>query len=239
MSKAEDIFSINSAKLPAMPEKQDEGSSHLIKRIDALTESLERRHVERAVALARLAAAGKLDKALTSHFAELGFRFADLVTPPRRPVTPPVANPIPPKHTTLPTAKSEVALTMSSREIAGAMGKRHRDVVRDIRVMLEALQLNVRNFAHIYKDIRNREQTEFCLPKNLTITLVAGYKTDLRLRIIDRWIELEEAQRPVVDPEAWAKRSGEALKLLRRAKKEAQTRINKGFHEAALLLTEK
>jgi len=28
-------------------------------------------------------------------------------------------------------------------------------------------------------------------PKNLTYTLIAGYRADLRLKIIDRWMDLE------------------------------------------------
>lgn len=34
------------------------------------------------------------------------------------------------------------------------------------------------------------------LPKDLTLTLVAGYSVKLRKRIIDRWLELENQQNP-------------------------------------------
>jgi phage regulator Rha-like protein len=82
-------------------------------------------------------------------------------------------------------------LTMGSREIAQLTGKRHSDVKRDIRRMLEELEIDVSKFAHIYKDHRNREQSEYLLPKNLTLNLITGYRADIRLTIIDRWIELE------------------------------------------------
>lgn len=42
--------------------------------------------------------------------------------------------------------------TMSSREIAELTGKRHSDVLRDTRVMLEQLGRDERKFASIYKD---------------------------------------------------------------------------------------
>ena len=40
--------------------------------------------------------------------------------------------------------------TMSSREIATLCDKRHSDVKRDIDVMAEQLEIDVRKFAHIY-----------------------------------------------------------------------------------------
>lgn len=39
--------------------------------------------------------------------------------------------------------------------------------------------------------ISGRQQEEYLLPKDLTLTLVAGYNVRLRKRIIDRWLELE------------------------------------------------
>lgn len=84
--------------------------------------------------------------------------------------------------------------TMSSREIAELVEKRHRDVTRDIRVMLEALELDARSFAHTYLDSQNREQEEFLLPRDLTMTLVTGYSIPLRKKVIDRLDELEQRQ---------------------------------------------
>ncbi|MEM1346263.1 MAG: phage regulatory protein/antirepressor Ant [Pseudomonadota bacterium] len=82
-------------------------------------------------------------------------------------------------------------LTMSSREIAELCEKEHRNVRRDIRKMLEELGEDVLRFEHTYTDASSREQEEYLLPKDLTITLIAGYKVVLRKRIIDRWMELE------------------------------------------------
>lgn len=89
-------------------------------------------------------------------------------------------------------------LTMSSREISDLCEKRHPDVRRDIRSMVEGLDGDVSKFARIYIDGSGRKQEEYLLPKDLTLTLVAGYNVKLRKRIIDRWLELE-GQAPALD----------------------------------------
>lgn len=83
------------------------------------------------------------------------------------------------------------SLSMSSREIAELMEKAHRNVIRDIEKMLCAVGKDVLNFEHIYHDKYGRAQKEYHLPKNLTLNLITGYRADLRLKIIDRWEELE------------------------------------------------
>ncbi|WP_081562733.1 phage regulatory protein/antirepressor Ant [Parasaccharibacter apium] len=86
-------------------------------------------------------------------------------------------------------------LSLSSREIAELMGKSHRNVTRDIEKMLSALGRGVLNFEHTYVNQQNGQKyREYRLPKNLTLTLIAGYRADLRLRIIERWDELEQQQ---------------------------------------------
>ena len=86
--------------------------------------------------------------------------------------------------------------TMSSREIATLCDKRHSDVKRDIDVMTEQLEIDVRKFAHIYLDSMNRQQTEYLLDKETCLCLVAGYNAKLRMAIIKRWQELEQAGTP-------------------------------------------
>ena len=81
--------------------------------------------------------------------------------------------------------------TMTSREIASLTGKEHKHVMRDIRVMVEALGLDESNFGHIYLDAYNRQQSEYALDEELSITLVSGYDVKMRLAIIRRWKELE------------------------------------------------
>lgn len=100
-------------------------------------------------------------------------------------------------------------LTMSSREISELCEKQHQHVKRDTESMLAELEIDVSNFGRIYLDSMNRKQTEYFLPKDLTLTLVAGYSIKLRKRIIDRWLELEQQEQQPAIPQSYA----EALRL--------------------------
>lgn len=99
-------------------------------------------------------------------------------------------------------------LTMSSREIAELTGKRHPDVKRDIVNMLHDLVEVVSDFAHIYFDSMNREQTEYLLDRDHTDCLLTGYSAKARMLIIQRWRDLESQQAPQL-PTSFA----EALQL--------------------------
>lgn len=83
------------------------------------------------------------------------------------------------------------ALTMSSLEIAGLTGKRHDNVLRDVRKISNELGLSL-----IFEEKSSgggRPLVVVNLPKRETLILVSGYSTELRSRIIDRWMELEMA----------------------------------------------
>ena len=84
--------------------------------------------------------------------------------------------------------------TMSTRVIAELCEKEHRNVKRDSEVMFQGLQLDALNFEHIYFDTMNRQQTEYLLDEELTMTLVTGYNIVLRNRVIKRWKELESRE---------------------------------------------
>nr|DAY37602.1 MAG TPA: KilAC domain protein [Caudoviricetes sp.] len=95
------------------------------------------------------------------------------------------------------TNENASTLTMSSREIAELCEKEHRHVARDIEVMFEQLEINPKGYVQIWTHPQNGQSyREFILPKDLTLTLVAGYSVKLRKRIIDRWLELENQQNP-------------------------------------------
>ncbi|MGY1448727.1 phage antirepressor KilAC domain-containing protein [Pseudomonas chlororaphis] len=93
---------------------------------------------------------------------------------------------------------SRPTATMSSREIAELTGKRHPDVKRDIQSMASELEEDVSDFARIYLDSMNREQTEYLLDKELTETLLTGYSAKMRRAVVRRWTELEDQVRPKV-----------------------------------------
>ena len=92
---------------------------------------------------------------------------------------------------------AEKQKTMSSREIANLTEKRHDHVKRDVENMLGQLGLDIPKFGGIYFDAQNRQQTEYLLDEELTMTLVTGYNIVLRNRVIKRWKELElQASQP-------------------------------------------
>ena len=92
--------------------------------------------------------------------------------------------------------------TMSTREITELTGKRHDNVMQDVRTML--IELHGENallkFEGGYLDANNQERPCFNLPKRETLILVSGYSVELRARIIDRWTELEAQAAKPVDP---------------------------------------
>lgn len=84
---------------------------------------------------------------------------------------------------------------MSSREIAELTGKRHDNVMADIRNMCESLNIQSTEFSGDYKDDKGRTYPCFNLPKRETLILVSGYDVVTRAKIIDRWTELENQQK--------------------------------------------
>ncbi|WP_244464449.1 Rha family transcriptional regulator [Candidatus Liberibacter africanus] len=88
---------------------------------------------------------------------------------------------------------------MSSREIAELTGKEHKNVLRDVEVMLENLEVSqlkfeLSDFKGSYIK-RGKEYPCYYLPKRECLILVSGYDVNLRARIIDRWAELEVEKR--------------------------------------------
>ena len=80
---------------------------------------------------------------------------------------------------------------MTSREIAELTGKRHDNVMADIRKMLSELGLDATEFSGTYRTDRGNEYECFNLPKRETLILVSGYSIPMRARIVDRWEALE------------------------------------------------
>lgn len=92
------------------------------------------------------------------------------------------------------TPESVSRISMSSSEISELTGKLHAHVIRDIRVMLAAIKDDP-VLDHVREDKDSRGYTEnYHLNRELTETLVTGYSVQLRLKVIRRLHELEEAQ---------------------------------------------
>lgn len=93
--------------------------------------------------------------------------------------------------------------TMSSKEIAELTGKEHKNVLADIRRMLEELGVAAAKFSATAPVAGPNGSTRyfevFNLPKRESLILVSGYSVQMRARIIDRWQELEaQAAQPAV-----------------------------------------
>ncbi|MCY1298804.1 Phage antirepressor protein KilAC domain protein [compost metagenome] len=95
-------------------------------------------------------------------------------------------------------ALTAAAVTMSSRELAELTGKRHGDVIRDIRRMLDELGDDA-NLRHVREEKDGRGYTaEISLPRREVEILLTGYSVKLRARVIDRLRELEERAAPSI-----------------------------------------
>lgn len=100
--------------------------------------------------------------------------------------------------------------TMSSLEIAKLTGKRHDNVMRDIRQFLEAIGGVSSDFEDTYINEQNGQVYPcYNLPKRESLGLAARYDVNLQMAIIDRWAELEYkeqggASMPVLCPQAQA-----------------------------------
>lgn len=81
--------------------------------------------------------------------------------------------------------------TMTSIEIAELCEKRHDNVMRDIKLMLDELGLAALSFEGCYKGNNGKSLPCYQLPRDLTMTLVTGYSIPLRKKVIDRLDELE------------------------------------------------
>lgn len=83
-------------------------------------------------------------------------------------------------------------LVMTSREIAELTGKEHKNVIRDIRAMLDELKSDGSDLSHVQEDKDARGYTAaFHLDRELTDTLLTGYSAVARRKVIARWHKLE------------------------------------------------
>jgi phage regulator Rha-like protein len=90
-----------------------------------------------------------------------------------------------------------VSRTMSSREIAELTGKRHDQVLRTARDLVQ--QGITQSVECLYQAVENgREYPEHHLNKRDSLVLVARLSPEFTGRVVDRWLELEAAQTPAL-----------------------------------------
>lgn len=100
---------------------------------------------------------------------------------------------------------------MGSRGIANAVDKEHKQVVRDIKTMLEQLGIDstdlhddeFKGFFIAYKEYNGRTVVdEIWLDETLSTTLVAGYDVHRRLALVKQWqaMKVELAQPRLAAP---------------------------------------
>lgn len=87
---------------------------------------------------------------------------------------------------------TQAGATMSSREIAELTGKPHKNVIRDIRVMIDELEKDGSKLSHQEKIDSRGYTAEFHLSRELTEILITGYSIPLRAKVIRRLHELEQ-----------------------------------------------
>jgi len=107
-------------------------------------------------------------------------------------------------------------VTMSSRDIAALCKKLHKHVLRDIENMMEQIngsKLGLVDLEAQYQDAKGEWRKEYCLPEDLVVTLITGYRADLRYKVVK---ELERMRKdraagalpdfsnPVAAARAWA-----------------------------------
>ncbi|MBV7457326.1 phage regulatory protein/antirepressor Ant [Acidovorax sp. sif1233] len=88
-------------------------------------------------------------------------------------------------------------LTMTSREIAGLVGKEHFHVMRDIRALRDQLGALFGGAIQNWRHPQNGQTyEEFALEKDTCLTLLLGYDPVARMKVVKRWQELEAGRVP-------------------------------------------
>lgn len=87
------------------------------------------------------------------------------------------------------------AKTMTSREIAELTNKLHKNVLQDIKNLIEQKAITELNFQlSDYKDASGKSNPMYELDFTATMTLVTGYDVNRRALVIKRWISLETGE---------------------------------------------
>jgi phage regulator Rha-like protein len=88
----------------------------------------------------------------------------------------------------------EQVKTISSLEIAELTDKDHKNVMRDLRVMMKELHGSNLSFVCVsvtYKSSNGQAYPMYLLDKETTLTLLLGYDVVARMKVVKRWTQLE------------------------------------------------
>jgi phage antirepressor YoqD-like protein len=94
----------------------------------------------------------------------------------------------------LPALTQDGGATMSSLDIAEITGKEHKNVLADIRRILEDAEIKGAEFLAPFKMASGQVASVYNLPRRECDLVVSGYSVKYRLAIIDRWHKLEAGQ---------------------------------------------
>lgn len=120
-------------------------------------------------------------------------------------------------------------MTMSSLKIAELTGKEHRNVMRDIREMFEALDFSSdlsSTMEGIYIASNGKRNPLYNLDKDLSMTLMTGYDAKARYGVVTAWRQLEEANNPSV-------KKLSPMELMKLALETANTELEKAHEQLA------
>ena len=84
------------------------------------------------------------------------------------------------------------SLTMSSREIADLTGSTHDNVLKTIRALVKKGVVSGNETPYVHPQ-NGQTYKQYELDYRNTMIVVSGYNVELRARIIDRWMALEES----------------------------------------------
>ena len=114
------------------------------------------------------------------------------------------------------TIEGEEVYSITSLEIAEQTGKDHGKVIRDIRKMLEGLEIDEAKFGSVYLGANNQQRPMFILPEREAMILASGYDVKLRSIIVDAF--LNKAVKQLTDDEKMAEALQIAMKRVEKQK---------------------
>lgn len=91
-------------------------------------------------------------------------------------------------------SRNGAPVTMSSREIAELTGSSHDNVLKTIRGLVKKGVVSGNETPYVHPQ-NGQTYKQFELDYRNTMIVVSGYSVELRAKIIDRWMELEEADK--------------------------------------------